>query len=127
MRHPIKEQPALASLSQTHVSQEEGVSCAILIPLKEVRVRNISTKMPSVGCHCTEGSQMEIIIVGCGFAGLACAIECTRKGLRVTVLEKHGPADILGESLVLMSSEHQLIGYRRRMIISYRHALDSHH
>ena len=54
--------------------------------------------MPSVSYnHVDRSSDMEVLIVGCGFAGLACAIECVRKGLKVVVLEKHTPADILGE------------------------------
>ena len=44
-----------------------------------------------------DGSPLEVIIVGCGFAGLACAIECTRKGFKTIILEKHGLADILGK------------------------------
>ncbi|KAA1475574.1 monooxygenase [Dentipellis sp. KUC8613] len=34
-------------------------------------------------------SGIRIIIVGCGFAGLACAIESVRKGHSVTILEKY--------------------------------------
>ena len=56
----------------------------------------ISSAMPFVGRRSTDVCPLEVLIVGCGFAGLACAIECTRKGLKATVLEKHGPADILG-------------------------------
>ena len=31
---------------------------------------------------------IKVIIVGCGFAGLACAIESRRKGHKVTLVEK---------------------------------------
>ncbi|KAI0028905.1 monooxygenase [Vararia minispora EC-137] len=36
-------------------------------------------------------SGIHVLVVGCGFAGLACAIESVRKGHTVTVLEKDDP------------------------------------
>ena len=42
-------------------------------------------------------TSIEVIVVGCGFAGLACAIESRRKGYKVVLLEKHLVLDILGE------------------------------
>ncbi|KLO05518.1 monooxygenase [Schizopora paradoxa] len=42
-------------------------------------------------------TQIKIIIVGAGFAGLACAIECKRKGHEVVVLEKFSEMKILGD------------------------------
>lgn len=44
-----------------------------------------------------DSSGIKVIIVGAGFAGLACAIECKRKGHRVLVLEKFSELKILGE------------------------------
>ena len=41
-------------------------------------------------------SGIRIIIVGAGFAGLACAIECKRKGHEVLILEKFAELKILG-------------------------------
>jgi 2-polyprenyl-6-methoxyphenol hydroxylase-like FAD-dependent oxidoreductase len=49
----------------------------------------------------SDPSCIEVIIVGCGFAGLACAIESRLKGHEVTLLEKHQKLDTLG-----MSSHH---------------------
>ena len=42
-------------------------------------------------------SGIKVIIVGAGFAGLACAIECRRKGHEVIVLERFPELKILGE------------------------------
>jgi heterodisulfide reductase subunit A-like polyferredoxin len=42
---------------------------------------------------------IQVIIVGAGYAGIGCAIECKRKGLDVTVLEKFEELKIIGESL----------------------------
>ena len=42
---------------------------------------------------------IKVIIVGAGFAGLACAIECKRKGHEVLLLEKFRELKILGESI----------------------------
>lgn len=36
---------------------------------------------------------IDVLIVGCGFAGLACAIECKQKGHSVVVLEKRADLD----------------------------------
>lgn len=43
-----------------------------------------------------DSSSIKIIVVGAGFAGLACAIECRRKGHSVIVLEKFKELKILG-------------------------------
>jgi NADPH-dependent 2,4-dienoyl-CoA reductase/sulfur reductase-like enzyme len=40
---------------------------------------------------------IKVIIVGAGFAGLACAIECKRKGHDVVILEKFKELKQLGE------------------------------
>lgn len=40
---------------------------------------------------------VRVIIVGAGYAGLGCAIECKRKGHDVVVLEKVKKFGILGE------------------------------
>lgn len=45
----------------------------------------------------SNSSGIRIIIVGAGFAGLACAIECRRKGHEVVVLEKFKELKVLGE------------------------------
>ncbi|EIW78875.1 FAD/NAD(P)-binding domain-containing protein [Coniophora puteana RWD-64-598 SS2] len=42
-------------------------------------------------------SGVEVIIVGCGFGGLACAIECRRKGHHVIVLERMPTFRVLGD------------------------------
>ncbi|EIM86375.1 FAD/NAD-P-binding domain-containing protein [Stereum hirsutum FP-91666 SS1] len=44
-------------------------------------------------------SGVSIIIVGCGFAGLACAIESVRKGHKVVVLEKYKQLKMLGDMI----------------------------
>ncbi|TFY75352.1 hypothetical protein EWM64_g8660 [Hericium alpestre] len=44
-------------------------------------------------------SGIRIIIVGCGFAGLACAIESVRKGHSVTLLEKYDHIRTLGDAI----------------------------
>ncbi|KAL5508397.1 hypothetical protein ACEPAH_6016 [Sanghuangporus vaninii] len=48
-----------------------------------------------------EPSPIDLIIVGCGFAGLACAIESRRKGHNVILLEKRMSVESLGESNVI--------------------------
>jgi len=42
-------------------------------------------------------TRIKVVIVGSGFAGLACAIECKRKGHDVLVLEKFPELRVLGE------------------------------
>jgi len=46
-------------------------------------------------------SGIKIVVVGAGYAGLACAIECTRKGHEVVILEKVQKLKILGDILSL--------------------------
>ena len=41
-------------------------------------------------------SGIRVLIVGAGFAGLSCAIECKRKGHEVIILEKFREMKILG-------------------------------
>lgn len=55
--------------------------------------------MPSVSLldSSSLSEEIEVIVVGCGFAGLACAIEYRRKGHNVIVLEKRSSLDNLGE------------------------------
>jgi 2-polyprenyl-6-methoxyphenol hydroxylase-like FAD-dependent oxidoreductase len=40
---------------------------------------------------------IDVIIVGAGFGGIACAIECKRKGHRVMILEKVHELKRLGQ------------------------------
>ena len=47
-------------------------------------------------------SGIRVLIVGAGFAGLSCAIECKRKGHEVIVLEKFREMKILGTSGYIM-------------------------
>lgn len=54
-------------------------------------------------------SGIHVIIVGAGFAGLACAIECRRKGHTVIVLEKFKELKILGEHKCRNRSDSVLI------------------
>ena len=49
----------------------------------------------------SECPEIEVIIVGCGFAGLACAIESRRKGHRVILLERRLSLESLGMFAVL--------------------------
>ena len=46
----------------------------------------------------SESEAVRVIIVGAGYAGLGCAIECKRKGHDVVVLEKVETFKILGET-----------------------------
>ena len=48
----------------------------------------------------SDSSGIKVVIVGAGFAGLACAIECKRKGHTVLVLEKFRKLKILGMLLI---------------------------
>jgi heterodisulfide reductase subunit A-like polyferredoxin len=71
--------------------------------------------MPSVAmADDQDSSVIQVIVVGCGFAGLACAIECMRKGHNVTLLEKHTPSDILGkflpQVLFILRIDYSIIG-----------------
>jgi len=50
--------------------------------------------LPSNGVHDTG---IDVIIVGAGFGGIACAIECKRKGHRVMILEKVHQLKQLGQ------------------------------
>jgi FAD binding domain len=64
---------------------------------------------------------IKVIVIGSGFAGLACAIECKRKGHDVLVLEKFSELKVLGEldhfdSRIIAYTE--LIMVRRCTLIS---------
>lgn len=39
---------------------------------------------------------IDVLIVGTGFAGLTAALECTRKGHSVRILERHSTTDMAG-------------------------------
>jgi len=52
--------------------------------------------LPSNGVHDTG---IDVIVVGAGFGGIACAIECKRKGHRVMILEKVHQLKQLGDML----------------------------
>lgn len=41
---------------------------------------------------------LDVIVVGAGFGGLAAAIECSQRGLNVTVLEKYTDSNSQGGS-----------------------------
>ena len=41
-------------------------------------------------------SGIDVIVVGCGFAGITCAIESIRKGHTVTILEKYEEMRMIG-------------------------------
>ena len=47
---------------------------------------------------------IKVISVGAGFAGLACAVECKRKGHDVLILEKFKELKQLGEMHVMLST-----------------------
>ncbi len=54
-------------------------------------------------------SGIKVIIVGAGFAGLACAIECQRKGHEVLVLEKFSEMKTLGQIPLICFSRYDLL------------------
>lgn len=62
----------------------------------------------------SESEAVRVIIVGAGYAGLGCAIECKRKGHDVVVLEKVETFKILGETY------YRAYGIRRVFDASYR-------
>jgi monoamine oxidase len=47
-----------------------------------------------------EPTGIDVLIVGTGFAGLVAALECTRKGHNVRVLERNGSVNTAGEHCV---------------------------
>lgn len=57
---------------------------------------------------------IRVIIVGCGFAGLSCAIECKRKGHDVLLLEKFDELKPLGEFHILRIDQSINYMYIRR-------------
>ncbi|KAH8113467.1 monooxygenase [Phellopilus nigrolimitatus] len=66
--------------------------------------------MPSVSS--IPGSpEIEVIVVGCGFAGLACAIESRRKGHKVILLEKRTALKDLGDSISFAPNSGRLFEY----------------
>ena len=72
-----------------------------------------------------DSSGISIVIVGCGFAGLACAIESVRKGHSVIVLEKYEEHRQLGARLhpdfaSITSKEHTFCCRRRTSSVWYR-------
>ena len=63
---------------------------------KEILARNEGIGYEQIAPPNSTG--IKIIIVGAGFAGLACGIECRRKGHEVLILEKFKELKILGAS-----------------------------
>ncbi|KAF8142161.1 monooxygenase [Boletus edulis] len=59
--------------------------------------------------YSADSDAIRVIIVGAGYAGLGCAIECKRKGHDVVVLEKVGTFKILGEMIALLSNASRII------------------
>lgn len=56
-----------------------------------------STGTGANGTAAPESSGITVLIVGCGFGGIAAAIECYRKGHKVVVFEKNSEIGGLGE------------------------------
>jgi succinate dehydrogenase/fumarate reductase flavoprotein subunit len=52
-------------------------------------------------------SGISVLIVGAGLAGLTAAIECTRKGHKVRVLERHEEISTLGMSPSCCQNEYR--------------------
>ena len=52
------------------------------------------------GTAAPESSGITVLIVGCGFGGIAAAIECHRKGHTVVVFEKNSEIGGLGGSVL---------------------------
>ena len=57
---------------------------------------SVSLDTHPVGSYAKSG--MDVLIVGTGFSGLTAAIECTRKGHDVRLLERNPTIDTAGES-----------------------------
>lgn len=49
------------------------------------------------GTAAPESSGITVLVVGCGYGGIAAAIECHRKGHKVVVFEKNSEIGGLGE------------------------------
>ena len=56
---------------------------------------SISFETQPIGSYAKSG--IDILIVGTGFAGLTAAIECTRKGHNVRLLERNATINTAGE------------------------------
>ncbi|KAG1767550.1 monooxygenase [Suillus occidentalis] len=52
---------------------------------------------------------IDVIVVGAGFGGIACAVECKRKGHRVVVVEKVGELKQLGDVLSLGTNAGRIV------------------
>jgi cation diffusion facilitator CzcD-associated flavoprotein CzcO len=57
----------------------------------------ITTGTGPDGTAAPESSGISVLIVGCGFGGIAAAIECYRKGHKVVVFEKNSEIGGLGK------------------------------
>lgn len=62
-----------------------------------------------VGTYPSTG--IDILIVGTGFGGLTAALEFTRKGHNVRVLERNNEPDISGKSTIMLSNTFQATPY----------------
>lgn len=58
-----------------------------------------STTVDSKPLGSYPNSGIDVLIIGTGLAGLTAAIECTRKGHNVRVLERNATINTAGESL----------------------------
>lgn len=70
---------------------ENGEKAATSKPTNETS----TTEPRPIGSYPDTG--IEIIIVGTGLAGLTAALECTRKGHKVRVLERNPDINVAGE------------------------------
>jgi len=75
--------------------------CDFTLALDETYIK---TMPKMVGFY--ENSGIDIIIVGTGFAGLTAALECTRKGHNVRLLERNSTTNMAGTFLDLLLNEY---------------------
>ena len=86
-------------MSATIANGVNGVKKAIP-PEIEAVAKKVMNENPGIGYEKIappNSSGIKVIIVGAGFAGLSCAIECKRKGHEVVILERFPELKILGE------------------------------
>src|SRR5688572_29516674 len=63
---------------------------------KSILMVTCTNSSPELHGHPSLPSGIKVIVIGCGFAGLGFAIECTRKGHEVVILDK---VEIANETL----------------------------
>jgi heterodisulfide reductase subunit A-like polyferredoxin len=92
-------------------SADDGVQGRVLSAI----TKDEAMEFAPVGTYPSAG--IDVLIVGTGFGGLTAALELTRKGHSVRILERNNGPDVSGKSKIIRSSsQNDIRQYRIRQV-----------